>query len=99
MSYHYNKEPRFKPASAKYSRGELVSLYLSLSPPERLNKFLSTGEAAKLTGVDPRTIVEWIRYDKIAAIIVGRRKWRVYRPSIEEFLQEVQKEELGVEEE
>lgn len=85
MSPHYH-------ASQKFPKDKLISLFLSLSPAERDKKFIPVSGVANLLGLHQRTIIQWIDEDKIAAITVGMRKKKIFLPSLEEFLQEVQKE-------
>jgi hypothetical protein len=64
---------------------ELLRLYLSLSPKERAEQFVTTARAAKKSGLSPRTILNWIELRAIRAVPVGR-KYFVYVNSLEEHL-------------
>lgn len=68
-----------------FTGAELLSLYLSLPPERRENVFISTAEAAKITGVSTRTIQLWIECGALRAIVIGR-KYRIVLESLEEHL-------------
>jgi len=65
---------------------ELLSLYLSLSPAPRRKIFLSTAQAAAVTGVSMRTIQLWIECGTVRAIVIGR-KYKVIFESLREHLE------------
>ena len=60
---------------------DLLSLYLSLPPVSRDKTFVSTAQAAKITGVSMRTIQLWIESGTVRAIIVGG-KYRIVLESL-----------------
>lgn len=64
---------------------ELLSLYLSLSPTNRDEVFISTVQAADLTGVSMRTIQLWAECGTVRAILIGR-KYRILLESLREHL-------------
>jgi excisionase family DNA binding protein len=64
---------------------ELLSLYISLPPGRRENIFISTAEAAKITGLSTRTIQLWIECGALRAIVIGR-KYRIVLESLREHL-------------
>jgi excisionase family DNA binding protein len=71
---------------AGLSDAELLSLYLSLPPAPREKIFVSTAQAAKITGVSTRTIQLWIEYGAVRAILVGR-KYRILLDSLRAHLE------------
>jgi excisionase family DNA binding protein len=60
---------------------ELLSLYLSLPPAPRERAFISTAQAAEVTGVSMRTIQLWIESGAVRAIFIGR-KYRIVLESL-----------------
>jgi excisionase family DNA binding protein len=64
---------------------QLLSLYLSLSPASREKIFVSTAQAAKITGVSMRAIQLWIESGAVRAIVIGR-KYRIVLESLHEHL-------------
>ena len=81
-------------ASLKYPFKKLQDLLLTLSPEVQANTFLTTKDAAKKVHLSPRRINQLIQEDRIAAIKVGMRKKLVYIPSLKEFLEKAQDEEI-----
>ena len=65
---------------------ELLDLYLSLTSSLREKTFLSTAQAADITGVSMRTIQLWIESGAIRAIVIGR-KYRIVLESLKEHLE------------
>jgi excisionase family DNA binding protein len=65
---------------------ELLNLYLSLPPGARERAFLSTAQAAEITGVSIRTIQLWIESGVIRALVIGR-KYRVVLESLRAHLE------------
>ena len=53
--------------------GELLSLYLSSPPAHREKTFITTAQAAEMTGVSMRTIQLWIESGAVRAIVIGRK--------------------------
>lgn len=60
---------------------ELLDFYLSLPPSLRAEKFVTTSQAAQITGVSIRTIQLWIESGAVRAIVIGR-KYRVVLDSL-----------------
>jgi len=65
----------------------LLDQYLSMPRKEREERFISTAQAAALTGLSVRTIQFWIETGSIQAIIIGR-KYRVNVDSLRRYLTE-----------
>jgi len=65
---------------------EILNLYLSLPPTSRGGAFISTAQAAKITGVSIRTIQFWIESGAVRAIVIGR-KYRVVLESLKAHLE------------
>ena len=65
---------------------ELLSLYLSLPPAPRDMAFISTAQAAGITGVSMRTIQLWIESGGVRAIVVGRN-YRIVQESLKAYLE------------
>jgi len=65
---------------------ELLSLYLSLPQGPRDKAFLSTAQAAAVTGVSARTIQLWIESGAVRAISIGR-KYRILFESLQVYLE------------
>jgi excisionase family DNA binding protein len=72
--------------AARFTDEELLSLYLSLSPPSREKVFISTAQAARITGVSLRTIQLWTECGTVRAISIGRR-YRIVLESLREHLE------------
>lgn len=53
--------------------GDLVDLFVGLSPPERAKEFLCTRDAAQWCGLSRRTVIDWIDDGSLEAIRVGRK--------------------------
>lgn len=70
----------------KSTDAELLSLYLSLGPADREKTFISTAQAARITGVSVRTIQLWIEYGTVRAILVGS-KYRILLESLKAHLE------------
>jgi len=64
---------------------ELLDIYLSLPPSLRGEKFVTTLQAAQITGVSIRTIQLWIESGAVRAIVIGR-KYRVVLDSLRSHL-------------
>jgi excisionase family DNA binding protein len=64
---------------------ELLSLYLSLPRPSREKAFISTVQAAEITGVSMRTIQLWIESGVVRAIPIGG-KYRIVFESLRAYL-------------
>jgi excisionase family DNA binding protein len=60
---------------------ELLNLYLSSPPAHREKMFITTAQAAEITGVSMRTIQFWIESGDIRAIVIGR-KYRILVQSL-----------------
>ena len=60
---------------------ELLSLYLSSPPDLREKTFITTAQAAEITGVSMRTIQLWIESGAVRAIVIGR-KYRILVQSL-----------------
>jgi len=65
---------------------ELLSLYLSLPPVSREKAFISTAQAAEITGLSIRTIQLWIENGAVRALVIGR-KYRIVRESLRAHLE------------
>ena len=65
---------------------ELLSLYLSLPSASRKREFLSTAQAAEITGLSIRTIQLWIESGDIRALVIGR-KYKVVLESLRAYLE------------
>ena len=72
--------------AASFTDTELLSLYLSLPPTHRDRAFVSTAQAANITGVSMRTIQLWIECGAVRAIAIGR-KYKVVRDSLRAHLE------------
>jgi DNA (cytosine-5)-methyltransferase 1 len=60
---------------------------------DRLNDFLTTGEAAKFLGVSPNTLRNWGREAKISEFRHPVNNYRLYRRSaLEEVLRQVSRQ-------
>jgi excisionase family DNA binding protein len=70
---------------AHLTNAELLRLYLSLPPGLRAKTFLTTAQAAEMTGVSMRTIQLWIESGAVRAIVIGR-KYRIVLESLERHL-------------
>jgi excisionase family DNA binding protein len=70
---------------ARFTDEELLNLYLSLTPAPREKIFISTAQAAKITGVSMRTIQLWIECGTVRAISIGKR-YRIVLESLKEHL-------------
>ncbi len=88
-----SRQEKFQ-ASLKYPSEKLLSFLFSLSPEEQSDTFLLIKDAAKKVHLSPRRINQLIQEDRIAAIKVGMRKKLVYIPSLKEFLEKAQDEEI-----
>ena len=64
---------------------ELLNLYLSLTSAPRDRAFITTAQAAKITGVSMRTIQLWIESGAVRAIVIGR-KYRIVLESLKAHL-------------
>lgn len=60
---------------------DLLTRYLSLPEKLREEEFADTCQAAKITGLNRRTILYWIDMGSVRAVPVGR-KYRVHLPSL-----------------
>jgi hypothetical protein len=87
MDPHHRRPFR---ASEKYRPEDLVSLFLRLSPEERVKLFLPSKKVAGILGKAERTITGWCLFDRIAGIKVGERELRIYWPSVEDYLHSIQ---------
>lgn len=65
---------------------ELLNLYLSSPPAHREKMFISTAQAAEITGVSMRTIQLWIESGAVRAIVIGRR-YRILVQSLRGYLE------------
>lgn len=65
---------------------EILNLYLSLPPTSRGGAFVSSAQAAKITGVSIRTIQFWIESGAVRAIVIGR-KYRIILESLKAHLE------------
>jgi len=74
------------PGIANLADGELLNLYLSLSPESRGKVFITTAHAAEITGVSMRTIQLWIECGAVRAIAVGK-KYQVVLESLRAYLE------------
>jgi excisionase family DNA binding protein len=63
----------------------LLNRWLSLSEEDREREFVNTARAAKIAGVARRTMQQWIKTGKIAAVPIGR-KYRIVLESLEKHL-------------
>jgi excisionase family DNA binding protein len=70
----------------KLRDAELLNLYLSLPPAPRERAFISTAQAAQVTGVSMRTIQLWIESGAVRAIVIGR-KYRIVLESLRAHLE------------
>jgi excisionase family DNA binding protein len=70
----------------KLQDAELLSLYLSLPPAPRERAFISTAQAAAVTGVSMRTIQLWVESGAVRAIAIGR-KYRIVLESLRAHLE------------
>jgi len=66
---------------------ELLSLYLSLSPTVREQTFITTTQAAEITGVSKRTIQFWIECGVVRALSIGR-KYKIVLRSLRAHLED-----------
>lgn len=60
---------------------ELLSLYLSSPRDHREKTFITTAQAAEITGVSMRTVQLWIESGAVRAIVIGR-KYRILVQSL-----------------
>jgi excisionase family DNA binding protein len=72
--------------AASLSDAELLSVYLSLPAADRQGTFISTAQAAEITGVSMRTIQLWIECGSVRAIFIGR-KYRIVLESLRAHLE------------
>jgi excisionase family DNA binding protein len=70
----------------KLQDAELLDLYLSLPRAPRERAFISTAQAAEVTGVSMRTIQLWIESGAVRAIAIGR-KYRIVLESLRTHLE------------
>lgn len=74
------------PAPQTEKTGEdLLNLFLSLPPKQRLHRFADTARAAEITGLTQRTIQMWIEFGSIRAVHVGR-KYQIDLDSLKSYL-------------
>jgi hypothetical protein len=66
----------------------LVDLYFRLSDRQRQERFLDTHEVAAKFSLSQRTVQHWINLNLIAAVLVGKKKYKVDLHSVEAFLRE-----------
>jgi excisionase family DNA binding protein len=59
-----------------FDEGQLLELYLSLTPVQRAKRFADTAQVAELTGVTRRAIQQWVAAGSIRGILVGK-KYRI----------------------
>lgn len=84
-------------ASEEFNKKELISRFLTLSKQDRFKEFLTVEEVADKLELSSRTIRDWILYDKVIAIKVGKRKQFIYWPSVKKYLEKNQDKELAAE--
>ena len=71
---------------ANLQEAELLSLYLSLPLASREQAFISTAQAARITGLSMRTIQLWIENGAVRALVIGR-KYRIVVESLRAHLE------------
>jgi hypothetical protein len=62
---------------------QLLELYLSPSKAECDEQFANTARVARMCKVTRRTVQLWISRKQIRAVPVGKRRWKVWPPSLQ----------------
>lgn len=80
-------------AAACIDKKMLVRRYMDLSTEERKKEFLPVEQVAKKMELSTKTIRNWITEKKIVAIALGK-KLVVYMPSLNQYVEEIQDQEV-----
>lgn len=89
--FHQHTHAPNTPAQPKLNRAEpenSVDLYFRLSDRQRQDRFLDTCCVAEKFSLSQRTVQHWINLNLIAAVLVGKKKYKVDLHSVEAFLRE-----------
>lgn len=89
--FHQQTHPQNSRALSPLDKAEPetpVDLYLRLPDHQRQERFLDTHCVAEKFSLSQRTVQHWINLNLIAAVLVGKKKYKVDLHSVETFLRE-----------
>ena len=83
--------PALSPKTAT-SQESPLTVYLRLPESERKARFLDTLDIAQKFGLAQRTVQNWINQHLIAAVPLGKKKYKVDVQSVEAYLRRLEKQ-------